>query len=412
MILAALLSATKAIWSLLVAAALIWSGVDLTAIPYGDNAALSVATDSGEVRKEDAGDEDGEMGLAVSKSATSSIVPRQIGNSPGYFDLNAEYGILTRYGSATEVALGNFLADGITGVSFSLVSCDESRADYYRSVAVESGKLKLESNTLGQVHGSNTGTETVCTVSATGSDGDQSQEFSLYTVSDRTPPALLSGALAVAGARSDEIDLQVDMPGSSPGYLRIGWRVPGSQPNFAIAHGVTDDTVLTISGLQPDTSYDIRAYLMTVQAFDLYRSSNTGAAGALIMEGDPEAKWISNLAGSGLGKSLSISQATLPAPEPTPNPLPNQTPEATLAPTSRPMPDEDEEDDSDGIDTPTPTDNDGTDSDGIDTPTPTDNDGTDSDGIDTPSAVTPPTPTPDTPPTPESGSNDDNSGSS
>ena len=67
-----------------------------------------------------------------------------------------------------------------------------------------------------------------------------------------------------------------------------------AQPSFAVAHGVDDDTVLTISGLQASSSYEIRAYLLTRQAFDLYRSSNTGPAGTLIAEGSPDSKWISN----------------------------------------------------------------------------------------------------------------------
>ena len=167
----------------------------------------------------------------------------------------------------------------------------------------------------------------------------------------------------------------MDVPRSSLGYIRIDWRVPESQPSFAVASGVTDDTVLTISGLQADTSYEIHAYVMTAQAFDLYKSSNTGAAGSLIAEGDPESKWISNLVGSGLGKSQSISLSTLSAPAP--EPLPTRTPETILQPTPRPTPEEAEEEDDD-LD--------------LDTPTSTDND-----GIDTPSPVTPATPTPGTP---------------
>ena len=197
MFLAALLSAIKAFWSLLVASALIWSGVDLTAIPSGDNATLPGTSDSGEVRvmNEYVGNEGKKTGSTAGRADSSPVVPKRIGNTPGYFRSDAEYSILTRYGNDTEVALADFLADGITGVTFSIVSCDEARSDFYRSVVVEAGKLKLESNTLGRVHGSNTQTETVCTVSATGSDGDQNQEFSLYTVSDRTPLPYLPGPL-------------------------------------------------------------------------------------------------------------------------------------------------------------------------------------------------------------------------
>ena len=67
------------------------------------------------------------------------------------------------------------------------------------------------------MHGASTETETVCTVTATGESGSHSQEFRLYTVSDRTPAALHLGALTVVQARTDEIDIQVDVPGSLPG---------------------------------------------------------------------------------------------------------------------------------------------------------------------------------------------------
>ncbi len=402
MFLAPLLLAAKTVWSLLVAASLVWSGVGLAGIPSEDDSAFPDAANSVEVLKlaEDLEDQvDQPRSLA---SGAPPLISRAINDVAGYFDPVAEYSILTQYGSATEIALADFLADGISGVTFSLVSCDESRSDFYRSVAVQDGKLRLESNTLGHVHGSNTQTETACTVSATGSDGDLNQDFSLYTVSDRTPSALPPGALTVAQARADEIDIQVDMPGNSLGYIRLGWRRSGSQPSFAVARGVTDDTILTITGLQADSSYEIRAYLMTAQAFDLYRSSNTGAAGTLIAEGNPASKWISNLTGSGLGKSESITQSTLPAPPPTPDPVPDETPEATLAPTSRPTSDVNDEDDDDDVNTPTPTDNDGIDTptptDGIDTPMPTDgiDTPTPTDGIDTPTptdGIDTPTPT-------------------
>ena len=407
MLWALFLSAGKSLWSLLVAAALIWSGIALTANPPPARAGHSNATETAVVLIETEEVEDGgrDSGLAANAPSSSSV-PRSIVNSPQFFDATADYSILTGYGNPSEVLLSDFLTDGVSNVTFSLSSCDESRADYYRSVVVENGKLKLESNTLGHVHGPSTQTQTVCTVAAAGDGGNQNREFSLYTVSDRTPAALPPGALTVSQARSDEIDVQVDVPGSSLGYIRLGWRVSGSSPIFAVAHGVNADTVLTLTGLQPDTTYEIRAYLMMAQAFDLYRASNSGLAGTLIAEGNPESKWISNLTGAGLGKSLSISQATPPAPPPVPETPPDPTPEATLSLSPRPTPEEDDEDD-DGTDTPTPA---TTDNDGIDTPTPTDNDGidtptpatTDNDGVDTP---TPDTPTPDTPtpdtPTPD-----------
>ena len=362
--------------------------------------------------------------------------PADSGDPPPYFDASATYRVLTRYGSSAEVVLADFLAEGVTDVSFSLHSCDDSRADYYDSATVATGNLVLEPNTLGHVHGANTETETVCTVTATDENESESREFRFYTVSDRTPLAMQPGALTLSEARSSEIDIQISLPSASLGYLRVGWIKSGGQPSFGVVSGATDGMVLTIPGLEASADYDIRVYLMTTQAFDLFRASNTGSPGTLIQEGSPDSKWVSNLSSAGLGKSQALSVSTPPEPAPDPTPVPSPTPEATLAPTPRPTPDDDDDDDDDGIDTPftdndgidTPfTDNDGidtplTDNDGIDTPftdndgidTPfTDNDGidtpfTDNDGIDTPDQVTPTpetplTPTPETPltPTPE-----------
>ena len=369
----------KAFWSSLIAAALVWSGVALTDAPPGARDILSETPWLDDSQGSDSG-----SGPAGSP-ASSRRASRQSVDSPLFFDAGAGYRVLTGYGRPTEVLLSDYLATGVPNVAFSLLACDEFRADYYRSVVVENGKLKLESNVLGHVHGPRTQSETVCTVTATGVGGSQDREFSLYTVSDRTPPPLPPGSLSVVEARSEELDLRVALPGGSAGYLRIGWRASGGAPRFAVASGVGSDTVLTVSGLQTGTTYEIRAYLMTAQAFDLYRESNTGPDGTLIAEGNPASKWISNLAGAGLGKSLSLSQATLPSTPPEPDPLPPQPPDTVMPPNPRPTPDEDDEDDDGDSQTLTPTDNDG-----IDTPTPA----TVTPLTPTPATITPTTPTP------------------
>ena len=128
------------------------------------------------------------------------------------FAADASYRILTHYGSPTEIVLADYLADGGTGITFTLSSCDEWRGDYYNSAIVEDGRLALESNTLGHVHGSNTQTETVCTVTGTGGGRIQEQEFRLYTVSDRTPLPLLPGALSLVEARLSELDIRISVP--------------------------------------------------------------------------------------------------------------------------------------------------------------------------------------------------------
>ena len=310
--------------------------------------------------------------------------------TPQIFDPEASYRILTRYGSASEIVLADYLAEGVTGVRYMLKSCDDSRGDYYNSASVARGILVLASNTLGHVHGTNTQEETVCTVTGTIESGSEDREYRLYTVSDRTPQGLPPGTLTLVEARTDEVDIRISVPQASLGYVRIGWGKTGEQPTFRLVSGVTEGMVLTIPGLEAGAEYEIRAYLMTTQAFDLYRGTNTGAPGSLILEGEPGSKWTRNLSGGGLGKSQTATVTT--ASEPTPTPTPTATPVST----PRPTPDDDDDDDTDndGIDTPE-TDNDGfdteanTDHDGIDTPE-TDNDGfdteanTDHDGFDTP----------------------------
>ena len=359
---APVVSTSRAFVSLLMAAALVWSGIALTASPRTADAALVNSSDSAAwvINSED--DETKDEGNTASengKDTRSSIVPANSGDPPPYFDASATYRVLTRYSSSAEVVLADFLAEGVTDVSFSLLSCDDSRADYYDSATVQDGRLVLEPNTLGHVHGANTEAETVCTVTATDDNGSENRKFSLYMVSDRTPAALLPGALTLSEARSSEIDIQISLPSASLGYLRVGWRESGGQPSFGVVSGATDGMVLTIAGLEAETAYEVWASLMTTQGFDLFRASNTGSPGTLIQEGSPASKWISNLSSAGLGKSQALSVSTLP--EPAPTPVPSPTPDATLAPTPRPTPD-DEDDEDDGIDTPL------TDNDGVDTP--------------------------------------------
>ena len=222
------------------------------------------------------------------------------------FAADASYRILTRYGATTEIVLSDYLADGVTGITFTLSSCDEWRGDYYSSAVVENQRLVLESNTLGHIHGSNTQPETVCTVTGTGGGRNQDQEFRLYTVSDRTPLPLSTGALSLVEARPNEVDIRISVPQSAQDYLRLGWREIGGQPTFRVVSGVSDGTVLTITGLDPGTEYEVRASLMTFQGFDLYRAGNSGALLSLIPDGRPDSKWIGNLASGGLGKSQTI----------------------------------------------------------------------------------------------------------
>ncbi len=321
--------------------------------------------------------------------------------NPQLFNPDTGYDIFTGYGATTEVSLGDYLVGGAGEIEFSLQSCDGSSGDYYDSVTVSNGALVAEANTLGHVHGQNTLTATACAVTGSSGTDSENQEFRLYTVADRTPQALPPGSLALVEARPTEMDVRISLPGSSLGYLRMGWRKPGDRPTFAVARGVTGDTVLTIPGLEAGTDYEVRAYLMTTQAFHLYSGGSSAPAGVLIPEASPEGKWISNLVSGGLGKGQTITLRTNvapPPPPPTPEPTPLPTPMAIRPlPTQEPEEELEMDTDNDGFDTPTP----GTDDDDTDTPTPD----TPTPDTPTPDTPTPDTPTPDTPtpdtPTPD-----------
>ncbi len=202
------------------------------------------------------------------------------------FTPDADYRILTIYGVNTSIELADYQAEGVTA-TFVLKSCDTSRADYYSTASVTDGKLKLTSNTLGHVHGLNPQNETVCTVTGTAGSDTEDGVFRLYTVSDRAPHQL--DALSLSEARPDAVDIQITgVPDSS--YVRLGWRKSGRTPTFRLVSGVSSGTVLTIPNLDVNTEYEIRAYLMTRQSFDLYRSGNTDMPGTLISEGAPARK--------------------------------------------------------------------------------------------------------------------------
>ena len=143
------------------------------------------------------------------------------------FGSDSRYRILTHYGQDTEIDLSSYLDEGLTGATFTLKSCDAKRSDYYDQVRVENGKLFLTSNTLGHIHGINSETETLCTVTGTGGVS-QDLSFYLHTVSAATPPPLAPGALIVEIFGEREIKVRVES-GASPYYVRLGWRA-GSGP--------------------------------------------------------------------------------------------------------------------------------------------------------------------------------------
>ena len=251
------------------------------------------------------------MTLLVLATATMNpaLAPAQ---GTDIFDPDAQYSVLTSYGRTTQVTLAEYLLAAATGVTFTLKSCDSSRADYYQTAEVASGILTLTSNTLGHVHGSNTQTATVCTVTGTMGTTTEDRDFSLYTVSARTPPPM---ALSFVAARQTEVDIQVTVTASE--YLRLAWRTGGGSVTSRVVSGVSAGSILTIPELTAATEYEIFANLMTRQSFDLYRAGNSGADLTLIAEGSPAAKWRSNLASNGLGKSTRLTATTADATLPT-----------------------------------------------------------------------------------------------
>ena len=251
----------------------------------------------------------GTMPAGVSEGSPNEATVSITDDDATLFDPGASYRILTAYHGSTAIELSAYLTDGVTGVTFALDSCDDSRGDYYDSAAVANGELRLTPNTLGHVHGTNTQKETVCTVTATGAGGSEAREFRLYTVSDRTPRSLAAGELILIDARSDELDIRLDLSGAARERVRLVWRIAGGDSDSRVASGVTRDTVLTIPGLSAGTEYEVSAYLMTGQSFDLFRAGNTGPEGTLLAEGTWDAKWLRNLTNSGLGKSQATTTA-------------------------------------------------------------------------------------------------------
>ena len=160
------------------------------------------------------------MCLALTAGLLLAVPGQTLAQDPTpVFSTDADYRILTRYGSTTEIELADYLDAGATGTTFSLKSCDSLRTNYHGTPTITSGKLVLPSNTLGHVHGTNSETETVCTVTGTHTDmTTEDQDFSLYTVPDRVPPGLQPGAPSVAEARATAPPPTVTVSFGAPTY--------------------------------------------------------------------------------------------------------------------------------------------------------------------------------------------------
>ncbi len=401
-----------------------WFTVDSPASRYIDNNVRDGVTYTYAVTSHGIGQTSPPAGVMVTKTGSTRLKAPQLvregtENVPTralpqelatpIFDPEAAYDIPTRYGATTEVQLADYLSGEVGEVAFSIGPCDGSSGDYYDSVTVKNGVLRLVSNARGYVHGQNTETSTVCTLTASTGTASEEREIHLYTVPDRTPPELFPGALTQVEIGSNEMGLRVEGAGSHLGYVRLGWRKPGGRPSFAVAWGVTDSTVLAIPGLEPETTYEVRAYLMTRQAFHLYSAGSSPSAGVLIAETAPHSKWVGNLPGGGLGKSQKLTiQTASPSLPPTPTPEPTLPPAPVI--TLRPPPTQEPDD----HDTPETDNDDRDDTPDLDTPeqnTPTPDPVTPDPDTPEQNTPTPDTPTPDTPTpqTSETGSDEEDS---
>ena len=112
--------------------------------------------------------------------------------------------------------------------------------------------------------------------------------------------------------RAKEIDIGITAPGSR-NYFRVGWRKKGGigPLTFGVVSFANSPAVVTIPGLEAEADYEIRVYLITRQAFDLYRGGNSGSTGDLIPDITPSGKWVRNLTSGGHGKSQILTETTI-----------------------------------------------------------------------------------------------------
>ena len=240
-------------------------------------------------------------------------LPTALGAQTPIFDSGADYRVPTTYGETTEIELADYLADGVTGVTFTLKSCDEGHEDYYDTARVTNGTLVLESNNAGHVHGRYTATETICTVTATSESVTQDRAFSLFIPRSPAAPAITSRDMWVATVETDSVGIQLSVSGSSE-YVRVGWGKPGGGKIFGVVSGVTTGDVITIPHMRPGTDYEIQAGLITEQRFDLHRGAKRGGSGALIVERSLDSKWLNNLGSSGLSSGAILRVTTTETP--------------------------------------------------------------------------------------------------
>ena len=246
--------------------------------------------------------------------------------------------LTTAYADHTTLHLDTLLAKGVTGATFQLESCDGSRSDYYRQVTVYKGILYATANSRGHVHGSKTETKTVCTITAT--VGDRTEVHAVHLVIP--PPSrapLLPVRLEIIEVRATEIDVRLT-PRAGTGYIRFGWREQGGGAvTFMLRAGVGKAEILTIPKLKPNTTYQIRGSVANRHGFDAYRNSfGVAPRGKWIPQGTIESRWLRNLPGTGVSKTVSATATTVARPSaPDPDPEPIEEPEPEPEPEAEPV---------------------------------------------------------------------------
>ena len=203
------------------------------------------------------------------------------------------------YGAGTwTLDLDDTLLSGVTGVTFSVSSCDADRADYFTAAPSISGSvLTLTLNRIGHSHSA--GESTDCTITATRTGGVETRYFAFSIIPSRAPPSPAS--LTPVG--SPATGFRVDPGHASGAYVRLGVRATGASggPIFYYARGVTSTTVLTVPGLAAG-AYDVRAYLMNRAAFELRAAGATLADGELTAEGRVPLVWAQRMDNQGLSR--------------------------------------------------------------------------------------------------------------
>ena len=239
--------------------------------------------------------------------ATESALPQ---NQTEFFDSVANYSIKTPYANTTTIDLNEYLSANTSEVTFSLTSCDTNHDDYYDSITVANDNLVLIVNSKGHVHGRNTQQNTVCTIKAVARTEEQEQEFTFQIVSSRSPRNLQQGSLSVTANRGDELDVRLQLLGSTYAELASKKSTSSTWTSYVVSGLNGESAELTISGLELTTSYQIGAALITHQRFDLLRNGRTFTPGHLVATTTPASKWNKNLSGNGRGKSQRVDVMT------------------------------------------------------------------------------------------------------